>query len=403
MTIVLTLASLLSSELIAEEVVIDIVSSNRHIEDFIDKDVEGFRIEKRTLSGGRQQGVELLIIDNGKLHITLIPTRGLSVLKVVSGDVELGWNSPVKEVVHPSFVDLESRGGLGWLEGFNEWMVRCGLEFAGHPGLDKFKTNTGDDAEMTLTLHGRIGNIPASECQVRIDSASKRLTVTGAVHERMFYGPKLELKTSLSTSVNSDSFQVSDTVTNHGATSQEFQLIYHANYGAPLLGKDARVYAAAEWLAPMNAHAAGTIENWHTYSAPTTGFVEEVYLLKPKGDTTTNRQTTAVLVNPARDVATSLKWSVLELDYLTVWKNTAALEDGYVTGIEPATGFPYNRSVERRAGRLKKLDKGESRTFSIEFGIHTGEEAVQKAIGSVKTLQGDNPPVLKREPLENIN
>ena len=110
MTIVLTLASLLYSELIAEEVVIDIVSSNRHIEDFIDKDVEGFRIEKRTLSGGRQQGVELLIIDNGKLHITLIPTRGLSVLKVVSGDVELGWNSPVKEVVHQSFVDLESRG-----------------------------------------------------------------------------------------------------------------------------------------------------------------------------------------------------------------------------------------------------------------------------------------------------
>ena len=53
-------------------------------------------------------------------------------------------DSPVKEVVHPSHIDLESRGGLGWLEGFNEWMVRCGLEFAGHPGTDQFINNTGD-------------------------------------------------------------------------------------------------------------------------------------------------------------------------------------------------------------------------------------------------------------------
>ena len=63
-------------------------------------------------------------------------------------DLRLGWDSPVKEVVHPQYVHLESRGGLGWLEGFSEWVVRCGLEFAGAPGKDKFITNTGDEAEM---------------------------------------------------------------------------------------------------------------------------------------------------------------------------------------------------------------------------------------------------------------
>jgi hypothetical protein len=35
--------------------------------------------------------------------------------------------------------------------------VRCGLEWAGHPGKDKFINNTGDEAEMDLTLHGRLG------------------------------------------------------------------------------------------------------------------------------------------------------------------------------------------------------------------------------------------------------
>ena len=52
--------------------------------------------------------------------------------------------SPVEEIVHPKYIDLESRGGLGWLEGFNEWMVRCGLEFAGHPGEDTTNTGAGE-------------------------------------------------------------------------------------------------------------------------------------------------------------------------------------------------------------------------------------------------------------------
>ena len=66
----------------------------------------------------------------------------MGILDVKMDGVRLGWNSPVKEVVHPSHIDLESRGGLGWLEGFNEWMVRCGLEFAGHPGTDQFINNS---------------------------------------------------------------------------------------------------------------------------------------------------------------------------------------------------------------------------------------------------------------------
>src|SRR4029077_10290341 len=90
-------------------------------------------IRKTTLHGGKQEGVELVTIDNGTLAITVIPTRGMSVLDVRHRELRLGWESPVKEVVHPQFVDLDRRGGLGWLEGFNEWMVRCGLEFAGHP------------------------------------------------------------------------------------------------------------------------------------------------------------------------------------------------------------------------------------------------------------------------------
>ncbi|MGH7456434.1 MAG: DUF4432 family protein, partial [bacterium] len=81
-------------------------------------------VRKKTLHGGKQENVDLITIDNGVLVITVIPTRGMSVFDVRRGEIRLGWDSPVKEIVHPQFMNLESRGGLGWLEGFNEWMVR---------------------------------------------------------------------------------------------------------------------------------------------------------------------------------------------------------------------------------------------------------------------------------------
>ncbi|WP_201767078.1 DUF4432 family protein, partial [Novipirellula maiorica] len=251
-------------------------------------------MEKTTLHGGKQEGSELVTIDNGVLEIVVIPTRGMSVLRVTKransnhsdGEgVRFGWDSPVKEVVHPQHINLESRGGLGWLEGFNEWMVRCGLEYAGHPGKDVFTNNVGDKVEMDLTLHGKIGNIPASKVTVSVDhEAPHRIRVQGIVNERMFYGPKLELITEISTVPGESTFRITDTLVNHGADEQEFQLIYHTNFGTPVLEKNARTVIAAKKVEPMNDHAAKSIEDFKTYQTPTKGFVEQVYLVYPLAD-----------------------------------------------------------------------------------------------------------------------
>ena len=87
--------------------------------------VPAWSVSLRTLHGGKQEGVQLITLDNGKMQIVLIPTRGMGILRVIMGDVILGWKSPVTEVVHPKHVNLTLRGGLGWLEGFNEWLARC--------------------------------------------------------------------------------------------------------------------------------------------------------------------------------------------------------------------------------------------------------------------------------------
>ena len=114
--------------------------------------------------GGKQEQVYVVWIDNGKLQISVIATRGLGILSVLmDGKLVLGWDSPVKDMVHPSLINLNDRGGLGWLEGFNEWFCRCGMEWNGQPGTDHFINSKGEETTMELTLNGRIANLPAQE------------------------------------------------------------------------------------------------------------------------------------------------------------------------------------------------------------------------------------------------
>ncbi|MEC9331637.1 MAG: aldose 1-epimerase family protein [Verrucomicrobiota bacterium] len=356
-------------------------------------------VSKRTLHGGKQEGVDLIEVDNGKLQFRVIPTRGMSVLDVVHGDVRLGWNSPVKEVVHPSYINLHDRGGLGWLDGFNEWMVRCGLSFAGHPGEDKFINNVGAEATMNLTLHGKIGNIPASQVVVVVEKKPPhRIRIRGRVNEVSFYGPNLSIWTEISTIPGASAFRISDVLTNHGTFDEEFQIIYHANFGRPLLGEGAKLLIASKKIVPFNENAAKAISEQETYAPPTKGFTEEVFKIYPKSDD--KGKATALLLNPKGDRGVSVSWPVQQLPYLTQWKNTAAETTGYVTGVEPGTGFPHNRNYERKYGRVPKLAPGESRSFELDFEILPGLDAVEAAASEVRSLQGEEAPEVQEKPEE---
>lgn len=356
-------------------------------------------IRKLTLRGGRQEGVDVIVVDNGLLTFTVVPTRGMGILEATAGDVRLGWESPVREVVHPQYINLEQRGGLGWLEGFNEWMVRCGLEWAGHPGRDEFVDNTGARAEMQLTLHGRIANLPASEVEVLVDPAPPyRLRVRGRVDERMFYGPKLELWTEISTDPGAAAFRIEDTLTNRGAHEQEFQLIYHCNFGAPLLESGARFAGAVRRLTPFNAHAAKDVDRYAEYAGPTRGFVEQVYCLEPVADST--GRSLCLLQNARADRGVALGFAVEALPCFTLWKNLAAPEEGYVTGLEPGTSFPYNRRVERLAGRVPRLAPGASRKLGFDVSVLLSRDDVVRATAEIKRIQGGRPTQVDQEPFK---
>jgi Domain of unknown function (DUF4432) len=356
-------------------------------------------IKKAVLHGGKQEGVEILVVDNGKLRFTVCPTRGMGLLSAQAGDVRLGWDSPVKEVVNPRNINLSARGGLGWLDGFNEWVVRCGLESNGHPGTDKFIDTTGQEGTMELTLHGKIANIPASEVEVIVEQeAPYRIHIRGRIDERMFHGPKLELQTDISTEPGSMALRIADVVTNRSAVEQEFQLLYHMNFGRPLLEAGSVFVAPVERVTPFNDRAAEGLKGYTEYAGPTAGFVEQVYCIRPFADA--DGRTLIMLRNQSGDRAASIGFSTKQLPYLTLWKNTDAEPDGYVTGLEPGTGYAYNRRIERSFGRVPKLAAGAAHAATIDIAVHVGADQVKSTADRIAAIQGGRMSTLDEKPVD---
>ncbi|HZZ77157.1 MAG TPA: aldose 1-epimerase family protein [Gemmataceae bacterium] len=351
----------------------------------------------KTLHGGKQEGVRLIQLDNGKLQIILIPTRGMGILSVTMGDMKLGWKSPVTEIVHPRHINLQLRGGLGWLEGFNEWLARCGLENTGQAGPDEIVNNVGDKATVDLTLHGKIANIPASEVEVVVQKTYPyRITIRGIVHEKMLFGPKLELITEVSTEPGSAKFRIEDTVVNKGSQPQEYQVLYHYNFGTPLLGDGAKLHVPIDKVTPFNANAARDVKTWNTFAAPKSGYVEQVYLMRPLEDESGNVR--VLLANPKGSRGVVMTYAKKDLPYLTLWKNTGAEADGYVVGIEPGSSYPNRRKVERDAGRVPTLAGGARHTMRMDFSLIDSKYWVGQSIDHLAEVQKRKAPTISAEP-----
>ena len=363
---------------------------------------ENWRIEKRRLYGGVSDGVDIITVDNGQLSFIVVPTRGMGIWKGEYQGIFLGWKSPVKNPVHPRHINLEARGGLGWLDGFNEMIVRCGLSNFGAPGVDVITDNMGRKKEIMLTLHGKIANIPASTVRVEIGlKAPFKLEIEGVVYERSMFGSHLKLTSSIMTTLGSNSLTISDTVENLRGVPDEMQLLYHCNYGSPILEEGASFIAPIEKVAPRDSVAAKSIEDFKNYGPPQSDFVEQVYFMNLIPDGKGN--TTVVLTNRNRDKAISLKYPVKSLPCFTQWKNTSSFEDGYVTGLEPGTSFPNPKPFERKRGRIIVLKPGEKYHSWITMSVHLGKDNVQKVIDQVEKICKGTSPKIFRRPLEEFS
>ena len=172
------------------------------------------------MGAGQSCGVEKLTIRCGSKSIDILPTRGMGIWRANDGDVRFGWDSPVSGPVHPMWVDVNEPSGLGWLDGFDEMLVRCGLASNGAPEFDA-------NGQLIWPLHGRIANLPASQLSVAVDETKGRITVKGTVVENRFHFHRLRLETTISMQLDSAEISITDCVTNLSDRPDNIQMLYH--------------------------------------------------------------------------------------------------------------------------------------------------------------------------------
>jgi hypothetical protein len=352
----------------------------------------GYRVTKRTLRGGLSDGVDVIEIDNGRFRFVVIPTRGMGLWRANCGDVPLGWKSPAKGPVHPAFVPLWQADGLGWLKGFDELLVRCGLESNGGPDFDP-------SGKLRCPLHGRIANLPAHKVEVTIDGDSGEIVVTGVVDEAYIYGNKMRLTTTLSTKVGQPGMTVADEVTNISAQPGELELLYHINFGVPLVTPGATVAVPVKRLAPRDAVAVADVPTWNVYGPETPGSTEVCHFFDLAADAVGS--TLAVLRSADGSQGVSVKFNKRQLPCFTIWKNRQGAIDGYVTGLEPATNYPNPKSFEKAHGRVVAMSAGETRRFEIAIEAHADADAVKAAERAVAAIQGSTKPEICEKPDPN--
>jgi hypothetical protein len=315
------------------------------------------------LSDGKAEGVKAIRVDTGGgLSFTVLPGRGMDIAEASFRGQALSFLSGTG-ITSPAYYD---EPGDGWLRGFFAGLLTtCGITNAGHPTVDQGRP---------FGLHGRASNAGAEDLAIDQEWQGDEylIRVKGRVREVLaLAGENMVLTRRLETRLGAKGFALQDTVENRGFSEQPLMLLYHCNFGFPLLGPKARVVGPIRGVEPRDeqARSGRGVEEALVMPAPIPGYQEKVFFL----DLAADRQgrTFVGLVNPDLGDGTPLgivlRFNSRELPCFTEWKNPA--QGFYVLGLEPGTVGPLGRGVLRERGALPMLAGQSSCSLRIEFEI----------------------------------
>lgn len=305
---------------------------------------------------GYEAGVEIIEVRNGNgLRFGICPSRGMDIVWAEWRGLNLTWRHP-NGVVAPAFYGAEN---FDWLRG-----GPCGLLTT--CGLGSFGPPCEDEGER-YGIHDRISYVPAREvsAQTRWEGDLCHFEVKGTLRQTRLFGANLRLDRTLTTTLGSNRLLVRDQLTNEGFESAPAVVLYHCNFGYPLLESGTQVIAPGSQVRARDEAAVQGLETWNEVEEPTPGYAEQVFFHDLARDNA--GQSRVGLWNPQRSLGVFLRFNGAQLPCFTQWKMLGA--GAYVMGLEPSNAPLASRSELRAQDELPSLEPGETRTFEIEFDV----------------------------------
>jgi len=320
-------------------------------------------IETSVIDNGRGRGVRSAWINTGSgLRFRVVPDRGLDIVDARYNHYSLAWISH-NGLISP---DPSADTGVRWLDAFSGGlMTTCGLTHVGGPETD-------DEGERGL--HGRISNIVAeveSVVQPDLQRGDLGMSITGIVRQSTTFGHQLELRRTISSELGSSEIQIHDEVTNRGNLTAPHMLLYHCNFGWPLVDDGAAIRwrgTLQEPVGEQNQRIFGEDRPYRQCQAPLeehSGAGEAVGIIdvEPEADGLCR----CGIYNESIGFGLQMTFQKEQLNWLTNWQHWGRNE--YVTALEPGTHPPIGQSAARENNTLIMLEPGMTREYDLKFEI----------------------------------
>ncbi len=309
---------------------------------------------------GKARGIRAFDLDNGGgLELTVLADRGLDISHLRFKGINVGCFSKTGLLAPSFFVE---RGLDGFLKQFfGGFLTTGGIRHAGPPS---------EENGHEYGLHGSLNNTPAEniragECYNGDDIS---LYLEGAVREARVFGPNLYLQRRLVLETESNRLTIEDVVENRGFVETPIKLLYHINFGYPMLEEGCRVYSNSQEVHPRDREAASGIKEQSQICAPVDGYQEQCFF-HVEGD----KEAFAMLHNPHKSLAVIIHYDREQCPLLCQWKSMASGD--YALGLEPATAGVFNHEEDTRI-----LSGGESFTYKVIVECTDDPEVIQHYI-----------------------
>ena len=311
---------------------------------------------------GRQEGVKAIEVYNDTgFRFTILPDKGMDIGPASFCGKSLTWNCK-NGVVAPQYYE---NGGLGFLRSFGGGLLTtCGLTSVGDPGVD---------GETVLGIHDRIDNLPAGRYSIEEywEDGNMVIHIKGRVSQSCLYYENMVLERDIIFKMGEAKVYVHDRIINAGYNDTPFMLIYHINFGFPVITEATRFYSAAKKSWPWNEDAKKGDGKADTFQQPTRQYAYECFAhdMPEESDAVY-----AALINEDIAYGGYLKYSSRELPKFITWKMMG--EQDYVVAMEPGTNLPEGRQTAKENGRLRILRAGEEHNVHLEIGVLSGKEQI---------------------------
>jgi len=326
-------------------------------------------IETSVLDNGLGRNVRIAWFNTGSgLRFQLVIDRALDIAAAFYNQHSLAWLSHAGV----SAPRPDAHRSLEWLSTFmGGLLTTCGLTHIGGPQTDEYGQRG---------LHGRISNLPATiESIVQPDPISGKLdmSMTATIKESTVFGPNLELKRTISGRLGESVIRIHDRVTNRGNTKSPHMILYHCNFGWPLVDEGTGIIWQGQCspMRPEDRKIFNAKHDFHRVPAPRDdhrGAGEACAAIDIKPDT--KGTCIAGLYNKKLGLAVALKFKKNQLPWLANWQHWGPGE--YVTGLEPGTNPPIGQAQARENKQLIYLGPGKSRSYDLEISVLTEKKQI---------------------------